>query len=385
MGKSAVLVKNDFDSPMARQARNIPNLIIEQFTDLEPKTRELFSTEEIYSFQKIVLTGCGDSYAACLAAKAAFEDFARVPVEVVTVVDLARHYAERNLNYGPNSPLVIAVSNSGSVARLHEAILRANTTSSFTLGITKNPDSPLGQNSKRILKLDPPDFESAPGVGSYMISLIALLLLAIRLGEVKLTYTMNKADVYRESIRNASDHIQSRLHSWDRDVLKLAHAWKDFPGFDFVGSGADYGTVFFGHAKIIEAVGSYAMHINTEEWLHLNFFLRNSENTGTVAVIDRVNTSMSRMREVIEYMKINKRPLVVITNDDTIVDDEITIFKYQEVDHISFAALYQMVPISLFSAYVSSLLGEEYGRGTKGYWEFSRDAKAIKHSKICII
>ena len=28
------------------------------------------------------------------------------------------------------------------------------------------------------------------------------------------------------------------------------------------------------------------MHINTEEWLHLNFFVANSEHTGTVAFID---------------------------------------------------------------------------------------------------
>lgn len=382
---STDVAMSDCDSAMARQTRSIPQLMREQFEDLEPKTRELFSTQEIYSFQKIILTGCGDSYAACLAAKQAFEDFTRIPVEVIAVIDLARHCAKKKFNAGPNSPLLIAVSSSGNVARLHESLLRATNGSAFTLGITKNLESALGKSARRILKLDAPAFESSPGVRSYMISLLALFLLAIRIGEVKMTYTMDQAKRYRKGLQAMAARMSEFIENCEELVFQMASAWREFPGFDYIGSGSDYASVFFGQAKIIEAVGRYAMHINTEEWMHLNFFIRNSEKTGTVVIFDSKNPAKSRMKELLEYVQMNARPLLVITDDEEIQLKKGTVFIYPEVDHPSFAALYQMLPLSFLAAYLSSFAGETYGRGLEGNWAFARGASAIKESVIEVL
>ena len=67
-------------------------------------------------------------------------------------------------------------------------------------------------------------------------------------------------------------------------MLALAKEWKDLEAFDFVGAGQDYATAWFGHAKVYEAMGKYAMCVNTEEWLHLNFFMRRFDQIGTVVV-----------------------------------------------------------------------------------------------------
>lgn len=92
---------------------SLPELMRQQYADLEPKTRTVLSTPEIFNIQRIVLTGCGDSYAALLAVKPAFEKYAKIRTEVVPTIDLARDYEKKNLGYAPQSPLVIAVSNSG--------------------------------------------------------------------------------------------------------------------------------------------------------------------------------------------------------------------------------------------------------------------------------
>ncbi len=377
-------MEKQYDSPMLRQARYLPDLIKDQYEDLEPKTRKIFSTPEIYSFQKIVLTGCGDSYAACLAVKSAFEDFARIPVDVISAIDLSRHYHKSQLNYGPNSPLVIAVSSSGSVARIVEGVLRANTTSAYTLGITKNIDSLLGQTAKKILQLNPPQLESSPGVGSYAISLLALLLLAIRFGEVKLTYTMDQANIYRKSLVDQLINMKSSLESMESCILEIAQKWKDFPAFDFVGSGADYGAVFFGHAKIFEASGQYAMRINTEEWLHLNFFLRNTEKTGTVLIIDERNEARSRALEATECMKKNSRPLLLISNDEHFSSTYCEFIELPKSEHISFSSLCQLIPLTMLSSFLASLRGEEYGRGAKGHWAFCQGGAAVQQSEIIV-
>ena len=102
-----------YDNPMSRQVESLPELMEQQYDDLEPKTRKVLSFQEIYNIQRIVLTGCGDSLAAAMATKHAFEMLTGIPTEVVTAIELGRFYCERHLGIDCRNPLVIAVSNSG--------------------------------------------------------------------------------------------------------------------------------------------------------------------------------------------------------------------------------------------------------------------------------
>jgi glucosamine 6-phosphate synthetase-like amidotransferase/phosphosugar isomerase protein len=219
--------KMDFDSALRRQVMSLPELMRQQYADLEPKTRTVLSTPEIFNIQRIVLTGCGDSYAALLAVKPAFEKYAKIRTEVVPTIDLARDYEKKNLGYAPQSPLVIAVSNSGQVARVGEAVRRCRKAGAFTLGITGHEESVLGQSAERILKLDIPKFESAPGTRSYMVCVMALYLLAIRIGEVRGRYTMDVASARRKEIKALADAldaadiaVRAGLH-----CAPAVHAW----------------------------------------------------------------------------------------------------------------------------------------------------------------
>ena len=215
-------------NPMCRQAWSLPELLRQQYADLEPKARKVLSTPEIFSIQKIILTGCGDSYAAGLATKHIFELLTGIPTEVVTALDLARYYHPKQIGDSPNNPLVIAVSNSGGVARMSEAVQYVNAHGGFTLAVTGKPESPLGSHASRIMKLDIPPFESAPGVRSYMVSVMALLLLAIRIGEVRGKYTMDTAMDYRLDFLNQADALEQMLTEMDAQTRALAKDWNDF-------------------------------------------------------------------------------------------------------------------------------------------------------------
>ena len=48
-----------YDNPMSRQVESLPELMEQQYDDLEPKTRKVLSFQEIYNIQRIILTGCG--------------------------------------------------------------------------------------------------------------------------------------------------------------------------------------------------------------------------------------------------------------------------------------------------------------------------------------
>lgn len=376
---------SNFDNAMRRQVMSLPNLIKEQYEDLEPKTRKVLTTPEIFSIQRIILTGCGDSYAAALATKHAFEMLTNIPTEVVTAIELSRLYSKKQLGFAPLNPLVIAVSNSGGVARVGEAIQRVNKCGGFTLGITGNTESLLGKNASKVLELDIPPFESAPGTRSYMVSVMSLLLMAIRIGEVRGSYTMDQAMSYRYDIANQADALEKLLPNMDEQVLQIADEWKRMEAYDFIGAGFDYAAAWFGHAKIYEAIGKYAMHINTEEWLHLNFFMKNIDDIGTVLIANTTNSTFSRAKELAKYMEMLGRPSMIIT-DGTKEDFDIdtNYIQVPKTEYPITMPLTQYVPICLLAGYIGEMLGEKDGRGCEGRWKFCEGGASVRNSEIII-
>ena len=374
-----------YNNAMSRQVFSLPELIRQQYEDLEPKTRTVLSFQEIFNIQRIVLTGCGDSFAAGMATKHAFEMLTGIPTEVVPAIELSRFYCEKHLGIDCRNPLVIAVSNSGGVARLSEAVQRARLHGCYVLGVTGNENSPLGVNCDKILKLDIPSFDSAPGTRSYAVSVMALLLLAIRFGEVRLKYPMDEAMDMRMDIKNQGDLLGKMLPAMDEACEKLAEEWKDFPCFDFVGSGFDYATAWFGYCKTLEATGRFAMHINTEEWFHLNFFARDVEKIGTVVVGNTTSPGFSRTKELVHYANELGRPMVVIT-DGTQEDfgEEALYLQVPSPRYPISMPVTHFAPICLLMGYISEIIGEKYGRGCEGVWSFAEGGAGVKNSEIIV-
>jgi glucosamine--fructose-6-phosphate aminotransferase (isomerizing) len=371
---------------MRDQVFSLPELIRGQYAGLEPKIRELFSTPELFSFQKIILSGCGDSRAASMAVLKSFERLTRLPVEVVSVLDLARFYEERHFGFAPNNPLIIMVSNSGTVARVAEAAQRAAEKGAFVLGITANPHSPLGVNAARVLPLTIPPYPSAPGTRSYIVSLLALLLIAIRIGEVRGCYTMDEAMAMRGDIDSQAAALERLLPGMDGQMLAVARSWQRLEAWDFVGAGPDYATAWYGHAKVFEATGQYAMHINSEEWLHLNFFIRNPQKIATVVVASSGNEGLSRTKEAIVHMRSLGRPLLIVS--DRRWDDAGTAGLEFAVTPASLFAnsvsLVQCAPINLLVGYIMTFLEERPGRDGMGPWAFAKDGAGVRESEIIL-
>ena len=375
-----------FDNAMRRQALSLPALLADQYHDLEPKARSILSFQEIFSIQRIILTGCGDSRAASMAVKLAFEKLTGIPTEVVTALDLSRYHDSKQLGFAPQNPLVIAVSNSGGAARVGEAIQRAVGAGAFALGITGRRDSLLGRGASRVLDLEIPSFESAPGVRSYLVSVLSLLLLAIRLGEVRGRYTMDRANAYRRDLLRQGEALDSLLPAMDRQAEALAERWKDFDAFDFAGAGKDLAAAWYGHAKVFEAVGKRAMCVNAEEWLHLNFFMRDVDTTGTSVVCTGRNRGICRVREMVHHAAADmRRPTAVVTDEPELFQGEgVEIFEIPKTEYDFSSALTNFVPLALLAGFVSAMIGETYSRGCKDRWAFADHGAGITQSAIIL-
>lgn len=80
-----------FHNPMRENVYDVPNLVRSQCAQIERDGRMALTVPEIYRLRRIIVTGCGDSYAAGLSMKPAMETLTGLPVEVLPAMHLSRY------------------------------------------------------------------------------------------------------------------------------------------------------------------------------------------------------------------------------------------------------------------------------------------------------
>ena len=358
---------NCYDNAMLRQVLSVPDLLDEVYSDLEHQVRYVMTTPEIYSVKKVVLTSCGDGYAACLAAKRAFECFLQIPIEVVDPLTLSRYYQTKWVGESPCDPLVIAISNSGQVIRVAEAVARMRAHKAMTIAVTSDLQSPVGKAAEKHIVPTIPKFDSAPGVRTYAVLQMILYLLAIRMGEVRLKYTMDQANEYRRELFRLPRAFLQDAASIQATALKIAECFQDATSAEMIGCGADYGAAWYGHAKMYEAVGLSANHLDSENWFHLNYFVKDTGRTITMVFASKANEAESRTREVVVRLNQMGRDFVLVTDDETLAA------KYRFTLPTSetglFGAMAAHLAPAMVAGYLAALRQEPYSRGFQGIWK----------------
>ena len=230
---------------MIAQVESLPDLIRTEIDQLDERVRTILNHEEWLSVKRIITTGCGDSHMAALATQWAFERIGGVPTEAATAMRAARYAIPETRDVVWRNPLVIGISVSGSVSRTREAVAVAREKGALTMAVTGNPQAPLGQAAERILDCHIPDFVFAPGVRSYRISLLALWLIAIRLGEVRGHITGSQAQAWRDHLRSTADAIEKTLELSHAPARNLVQELAEHSHFTFVGDGPNLATALF--------------------------------------------------------------------------------------------------------------------------------------------
>ena len=98
----------------------VPAMIPSLIDKLWPRVQALLA-ELPMPIPRVVLTGCGDSLFAGMAARWAFERYAGLPTEAIEALELARYHVDTL----PPGTLVLPISYSGQVARTVEAARNA--------------------------------------------------------------------------------------------------------------------------------------------------------------------------------------------------------------------------------------------------------------------
>ena len=346
------------------QVQSLPELIRSEFETLDMRVRRLLNHNDCLSVKRIVITGCGDSHMAGLAAELAFEQIAGIPTEPMTAMQAARYGTPHFEKLFPRNPLTIGISVSGTVARTREALALARNEGALTVAVTANPDSPLAAAAERVFDCTVPDFAPAPGIRSYRVSLLVLYLLAIRLAEVSGRLTQDQAGQMREQLKGTADAIAATIQAVEERTRELATAVAEQTNFVFVGDGPNYATALFSAAKVIEAAGRHAMGQDTEEWAHLQYFVNVDPATPTF-IISPAGRGHGRATELVEVMRRIGRTVIAVVpeGDEQIATGADWVLPVVgEVPEV-FSPMVYAVAGEVFSAYLAQAVDEPPFRG----------------------
>ncbi len=303
-------------SPMHQQIDTLPALVRDIVKPFDAAARRAFDFETCASVKRIYLVGCGDSHHAPVGAELAFHQLTGVPTQALSALPFSRYTAGYMPATGPKTNLVIGVSVSGIVSRTIEALAMARQAGATTVALTGNPGGPLGQVADCVLETAVPALPSdmqvavVPGVRSYLASQVALLMAALRIGEVRGHLTTRAADAERAAIAKLADVIEETIQVCEPIAAELVDAWSDAPLFEFVGAGPLYGAAMFTAAKVLEASGDAALAQETEEWSHLQYFA--AEPKIPVMFLSANGFDADRMAEVARAARSIGRPSALV-------------------------------------------------------------------------
>lgn len=382
--------KTGFDNALRRQCMSIPELGEDQIAGVLRGLEDV-PADMLKSCRRIIVTGCGDSYAAAKASIPAFKRFGGRfgnSFSCERAIDVAR-FLRFDPRYAP-STLVIGVSCSGGPARIQELLRRANHCGCHTLAVTNNPESPAAQEAEHSLIVNTPAFPNAnPGLRNYYASMVGLFLLAARYGEVSGVSGEGAVQDMAGAIGRYTASYAPLLEGYDDKMFKLAMTWKDLKSYDFIGDDIQFCTAFFTAAKIVEVAGGMVNVDDSEDWCHVPFFQREPDRIGTVVIADRLANDRSRIGESVSQAVGIGRPVLLIANgtrEDFGITGDITLCRVPDAPegYEFLTVLMNYIPGAILAGYISTLSGEPFFRGGAPAW-LQPGVNSIRTSRIEVV
>ena len=360
------------------QIQSLPDLLRSETWPMEARFRLVLSTPEIYRIRRIVLLGSGDSHAAALACAHAMGHLTGLSVQAVTAMEGAR-YLPATLGPRLDDLLVVAISNSGEAARVVEAGKRLAARGALVIALTASPQSSLAKAVGRVLDITIAPSRPAPGVRSYVAALLGLMLLAIRMAEVKMRITMDSAQTLRKAIVDLAAPVEAAIQVSRASLPTIARAWSSYVSADVIGSGPELGTAAYAAAKLIEAVGVHAAVQEGEEFHHLNYYVARRASTPAIVFWPQGSAAESRLSELWGYLVKLERPRLLVASGRERSDDP-HILSLPPAP-LELAPILHVVPAAALAAEWGSAIGSAPFRAFAPPWDDGRGSAIVRNSQ----
>lgn len=407
MKERITMTGKDYNNELLRQTRSVPEAVKHMSTVI---TKEMFDAtfpkEVLKRTNRVILTGCGDSYCAALVAKPVFENIQNsistgmVPgtrTEAERAIEFTRYYDtyrkfwvdDQNLGANRVVPLVCGVSISGKVKRLTEAMLRTNKYAGVSVAFTDHFDSEFGKAAQYRMRLNVPHTEPAPNVTSYISSTYALTHFGLYYSTVKGLMKQSAAEEQRAAMLDyAALFTPGLMQKIEDQALALSQKWIDLGVdlMDFVGDGPDWATAFFGSAKMVESFGGLTTNDDSEDWNHISYFNRTPEKVGTFIVCNESSPSFRRILETVRTSVALGRPTAVITDASrSHFPSKADVFCLPAPQYKWCNPIMQHIPMDYVAAFTGLIKGIKDFRTDSPLHLLDADAVRFRQSEIVIV
>lgn len=224
------------------------------------KTIDIFSKND-----KVIMTGCGTAYNACLVGKYVWEKVLRLPVQT----ELASEFRYKNPIVDKNTVLV-AVSQSGETADTLQATKLAKSRGAKVVAITNVAHSSITKNADVVLHTKAGREVAVAATKSYVTQILLFLCIA--------SVLCKQSKAVKEIKKQIDDlpYLASKALLLDDQISKLAKEHCKKQGVFFVGRGLDYPLAVEGSLKLKEVT-----------YMHSQGFAAGELKHGSLALVDK--------------------------------------------------------------------------------------------------
>lgn len=304
----------------------------------------------VQGLRRIVLVACGTSYHAALVARFWFESIAKIPCEV----EIASEFRYR-ASFLNQRDLAVFISQSGETADTLAALRLVKKTGVKTLAICNVLGATITREARFTFYTHCGPEIGVASTKAFVGQLTALLLLAVRFGELRRALTRKKfAELIQQFLK---------LPGWIRQALalseKIAEIGKKFHSknhFLYLGRNLNYPIALEGALKLKEI-----------SYIHAEGYPAGEMKHGPIALIDENMPVVALATESHVYEKIcsnieeaKARSGIVIalgsrgdSNLKTIVDDLVFVPRVPEI----FSPIVNVIPLQLLAYHIAVLRG----------------------------
>ena len=190
-----------------------------------------FTDAELSGFKRIVILACGTSLNSGLVGKFYFELLAKIGVEV----EYGSEYRYRNPVVMADT-LAIGITQSGETADTLAALKEAAARGARTLAICNVQGSTATRQAEGFLLTHAGPEIGVASTKAFTTQLVALLLLAMRMGELRGTLEPAMRADLLQALRELPA-VLDRVAGMERKIYKWAQKWREATDFLYLGRG----------------------------------------------------------------------------------------------------------------------------------------------------
>lgn len=299
---------------------------------------------------RVVITACGTAWHAGVVGKYAFEQFARIPVDV----DIASEYRYRNPILNPKDIFII-ISQSGETADTLAAMRMAKKSGARIIAITNVVGSTLAREADLVMYTWAGPEIAVASTKAFTTQLMCINLIALKFGSLRGTISDDELSVYIDALE--------KLPSQAESILANKEAIQRFASRQFNKNKAFFMGRLFDFAISLES----ALKLKEISYTHSEAFAAGELKHGPIALVDESTLVVAictqsalfdKMDSNIKEVKARGATTLVITYEGETYFDKTAdeIFRIPRTLD-SLTPILSIIPSQLYAYYCSVLRG----------------------------